>query len=133
MVPEAKIEQKNLWKKRSYQAYLLLLLAFTVAPIVAGFDKFFNFLTPWEQYLSPSFNVLGGAHMTMMVVGIIEIFAGIGVFFKPKIFAYVVALWLFAIIVNLLTLHQFYDIALRDLGLLLGALALGRLSSKYDR
>jgi len=65
-------------------------------------------------------------------VGIIEIIAGIGVWFKPKIFAYVVAAWLFAIIINLLLVHNFYDVALRDLGLLLGALALGRLSMKYD-
>ena len=67
----------------------------------------------------------------MMVVGIIEIIAGIGVWFKPKIFAYIVALWLLAIIINLLMLHRFYDIALRDFGLLLGALALARLSHKY--
>ena len=65
-------------------------------------------------------------------MGIIEIIAGIGVWFKPKIFAYVVAAWLFAIIINLLLVHNFYDVALRDLGLLLGALALGRLSMKYD-
>lgn len=68
----------------------------------------------------------------MLVVGVIEIIAGIGVWLKPQIFSYIVALWLLGIIVNLLMLHQFYDIALRDLGLLLGALALGRLSSKYN-
>lgn len=117
----------------SYHAYMILRFAFTIAPIFAGLDKFFNFLTNWEHYLSPQFNVLGNAHTTMMVVGAIEIIAGILVWVKPRIFSYVVALWLLAIIVNLLLLHNFYDVALRDLGLLLGALALGRLSAIYDR
>lgn len=112
----------------SYQAYQLLHIAFTVAPIVAGVDKFFNFLTQWHQYLSTRFDLLGNAHTTMMAVGIIEIIAGIGIWFKPKIFSYIVALWLLAIIVNLVMLGKFYDIALRDVGLLLGVLALGRLS-----
>jgi hypothetical protein len=123
--------EKDRWKKPSYQAYQLLHLGFTVAPIVAGLDKFFNLLTNWQQYLSPAFNVLGDAHTTMMVVGLVEIIAGIGVWLKPKLFSYIVALWIAGIIANLLLLHNFYDIALRDLGLLLGALALGRLSSKY--
>lgn len=125
-------EVREDFKRPSYQAYLILRFAFTVAPILAGLDKFFNYLTSWERYLSAPFNVLGDAHTTMMVVGVIEIIAGIGVWFKPKIFAYIVALWLLGIIVNLLLLHNFYDVALRDLGLLLGALALGRLSAKYD-
>lgn len=120
------------YKKRSYQAYQILHVAFTIAPILAGLDKFFNFLTFWEQYLSAPFDVFGNPQTTMLVVGVIEIIAGIGVWFKPKIFSYIVALWLLAIIINLLILHDFYDIALRDLGLLLGAVALGRLSSKYD-
>lgn len=120
------------YKKRGYQAYQLLHLAFTIAPILAGLDKFFNFLTFWEQYLSSPFDVFGNPHTTMLVVGVVEIIAGIGVWFKPRIFSYVVALWLLGIIINLLILHDFYDIALRDLGLLLGAVALGRLSSKYD-
>lgn len=111
-----------------YQAYQLLHIAFTVAPIVAGVDKFFNFLTQWQQYLSPHFDVFGNAHTTMLVVGVIEIIAGIGVWVKPRIFSYIVALWLLAIIVNLLLLGKFYDVALRDLGLFLGALALARLS-----
>lgn len=119
-------------KKPSYQAYQLLHIAFTIAPIVAGLDKFFNFLTRWDQYLAGPFDVFGNPSTTMMVVGIIEIIAGIGVWIKPKIFSYVVALWLLGIILNLLVLQNFYDIALRDLGLLLGALALGRLSVNYD-
>lgn len=127
-----KLQKEDYYKKPSYQAYQILHIAFTVAPILAGLDKFFNFLTIWEQYLASPFNVFGNPHTTMMVVGVIEIIAGIGVWIKPKIFSYVVALWLLGIIINLLILHNFYDVALRDLGLLLGALALGRLSSKYD-
>lgn len=114
-------------------AYLLLRIVFTVAPIVAGLDKFFNYLTNWEQYLSAPFNVFGNAHTTMMVVGVIEIIAGILVWFKPKIFAYVVALWLLAIIVNLLILERFYDIALRDFGLMLCAVSLGLLSGPHEK
>lgn len=124
--------QRDEYKSPSYQAYQILRFAFTVAPILAGLDKFFNFLTVWEKYLSAPFNVFGDAHTTMMVVGVIEIIAGIGVWLKPKYFSYIVALWLLAIIVNLLIINNFYDIALRDLGLLLGALALGRLSTRYD-
>lgn len=116
----------------SYQAFQILRLAFTLAPILAGLDKFFNILTVWHNYLSPQFDIFGNAQTTMMVVGVIEIIAGLGVWFKPKIFSYIVAAWLLGIIVNLILLNDFYDIALRDFGLLLGALALGRLSQKYD-
>lgn len=120
-------------KKHSYYAYEILRFAFTVAPIAAGLDKFFHILTNWNQYLSEPFNVFRNVDTTMMVVGVIEIIAGLGVWLKPKIFAYIVAAWLLGIIVNLLVLGNFYDIALRDLGLLLGALALGCLSQKFDR
>jgi hypothetical protein len=125
-------EKKPHLRKPSYQAYEILRFAFTIAPIIAGLDKFFNILTNWEQYLSSPFNVFGNPHATMMVVGVIEIIAGILVWIKPKIFAYIVALWLLAIIINLLIIGSFYDIALRDLGLLLGALALARLSQEYE-
>jgi len=124
--------QKEDYNEPSFQAYQILRFAFTVAPILAGLDKFFNFLTNWEQYLASPFNVFGNPHTTMMIVGVIEIIAGIGVWLKPKFFAYIIVLWLLGIIINLLLLHNFYDIALRDLGLLLGALALARLSHKYD-
>lgn len=119
----------------TYQAYQILRIGFTVAPIVAGADKFLGLLTNWDQYLPPVVNnMLGGAgHQFMYVVGVIEIVAGIGVFLKPKIFAYVVAVWLVAIIVNLLLIPGFFDVALRDLGLALGALALGRLSAVHDK
>jgi hypothetical protein len=114
------------------QAFQILRFGFTVAPILAGLDKFLHLLVDWDKYLAPAANdVLGGhGHEFMMLVGVIEIIAGIGVFIKPRIFAYIVAVWLLLIIVNLLMIPGYYDIALRDLGLALGALALGRLSPK---
>lgn len=114
-----------------YKAYEILHYGFTALPIIAGLDKFAHALTDWNKYLSPQFNILGNVTTTMSVVGVIEIIAGIGVLLKPSIFAYVVAVWLLAIIINLLLLGNFYDIALRDFGLLLGAVALGLLSQKY--
>ena len=120
--------------KPSYQAYQILHLGFTVAPIVAGLDKFFSLLVNWEQYL-PAFakNMTGGhGHELMLAVGVIEIVAGLGVWFKPRLFAYVVAAWLLLIIANLLMIPGYFDVALRDFGLSLGALALARLSQEYD-
>ena len=119
----------------SYQAYQILHIAFTVAPVLAGLDKFLGLLTNWDKYLAPEVNnMLGGrGHQFMLAVGVIEIVAGIGVLIKPKLFAYVVAAWLLGIIVNLLLVGGYLDVALRDLGLLLGALALARLSAIYDK
>jgi len=120
----------------TYQAYQFLHVAFTVAPILAGLDKFFHVLVNWDNYLAPVVNrMLGGhGHAFMLAVGVVEIVAGIGVALRPRIFAYIVAVWLLGIIVNLLLIPASnampqYDVALRDLGLCLGALALGRLSS----
>ncbi|HKX26331.1 MAG TPA: hypothetical protein VJ302_01435 [Blastocatellia bacterium] len=118
----------------SYQAYQILHIGFTVAPILAGLDKFFGLLVNWDQYL-PSFvnQAVGGhGHSLMYAVGLIEIVAGLGVWFKPRIFAYVVSAWLVLIIINLLLIPGYFDVALRDLGLALGALALGRLSQEYS-
>jgi len=119
----------------AYEAYRILHLAFIVAPIAAGVDKFFNVLVNWEQYLPPFVNnmVGGHGHELMYAVGVIEIIAGIGVALKPKIFAYVVSVWLLLIVVNLLMIPGYYDVALRDFGLALGALALARLSHEFDR
>lgn len=119
----------------SYQAYQILHVAFTIAPILAGLDKFLGLLTNWDQYLAPVVNrTLGGhGHEFMLAVGVIEIIAGVGVLIKPKIFAYIVGVWLLGIIVNLLLIPGYFDIALRDLGLALGAFALARLSAIYDR
>lgn len=118
----------------SYQAYQILRLGFTVAPIVAGLDKFLHLLVNWDQYLPGSVNALTGGHghQLMLVVGVIEIVAGLGVAFKPRIFAYVVSAWLLLIVVNLLMIPGYFDVALRDFGLSLGALALARLSAEYD-
>lgn len=116
-----------------YQAYEILHWGFVAAPVVAGADKFANLLTKWEDYLSPAFASLSpfSPHATMLLVGLIEVAAGILVAIKPRIGAYVVAAWLAGIIFNLLLLGRYYDVALRDLGLCLGALALGRLSQHY--
>jgi uncharacterized membrane protein YphA (DoxX/SURF4 family) len=122
-----------------YQAYQILHVGFTVAPIVAGLDKFFGLLVDWDRYLAPVVNsAIGGhGHAFMLVVGVIEIIAGIGVALWPRIFSYVVAAWLLGIIGNLLLFppsHPFphYDVALRDFGLFLGALALARLSGHFS-
>jgi hypothetical protein len=119
----------------AYQSFLLLRIGFTVAPILFGLDKFFNVMVDWTTYLAPWINDIlpGSASTGMHIVGVIEIVAGIGVALKPRIFAYVVAAWLAGIIFNLLTLSGFYDVALRDFGLMLGALTLARLASVYDR
>ena len=117
-----------------YQAYKILHLGFTVLPIVMGLDKFFHVLVDWNIYLPAFVNSLTGGygHELMYLVGVIEIVAGLGVWFKPKIFAYVVAAWLLLIIANLLMIPGYFDVALRDFGLLLGAVALGRLSQKFS-
>jgi hypothetical protein len=121
-------------KNPAMQAFQILRFGFTVAPIIAGADKFLHLLVNWDQYL-PAFvdRMTGGhGHELMLAAGVIEIAAGVGVFLKPKIFAYVVAAWLVLIIVNLLMIPGYYDVALRDLGLALGALALGRLSHEFS-
>jgi uncharacterized membrane protein YphA (DoxX/SURF4 family) len=114
------------------QAFLLLRTVFTVAPIVFGLDKFANLLTDWPGYLAPFADriVPGTAQQAMYAVGVIEIVAGIVVALRPKYGAPVVAAWLAGIIVNLLILGEYYDVALRDFGLLVGALALWRLASR---
>jgi hypothetical protein len=115
----------------SRDAFLLLRTVFTVAPILFGLDKFAQVLTDWDKYLAPWINDLvpGDAHDAMLLVGVIEIVAGILVAIAPRIGGYVVALWLAGIIVDLLTLGDFYDVALRDFGLFVAALALARLAS----
>jgi len=112
------------------QAFLLLRTVFTVAPIAFGLDKFTNLLTDWPGYLAPFADriVPGTAQQAMYAVGVIEIVAGIVVALRPKYGAPVVAAWLAGIIVNLLILGDYYDVALRDVGLLVGALALWRLA-----
>ena len=122
------------WRDPRYQAYALMRVAFTVAPIAFGLDKFFNVMVHWPNYLAPWINNImpGTGQQFMYVVGAIEIVAGVCVAVKPRYGAYVVAAWLAGIIINLLTYSRFYDIALRDFGLMLGALTLARLASVYD-
>ena len=118
----------------AYQAFWLLRIGFTALPIVFGLDKFFDWLVPWQNYLAGWMNdiIPGNAVDAMHGVGVVEIVAGIAVAVKPRYAAYIVAAWLAGIIVSLLSVPGYYDIALRDFGLLLGALTLGRLASKYD-
>jgi hypothetical protein len=118
----------------AHQAYTILKLGFTVAPIVAGLDKFFNLLVDWTQYLTPLVPRWTGIDPAgfMMAVGVIEIIAGIVVAVKPKFGAWVVFAWLWGIIINLLLVPGYYDVALRDLGLSFGALALARLAEREE-
>lgn len=120
--------------KFSEHAYWVLKTGFVAAPVLAGLDKFFNYMTDWTNYLAPVIpEILNVSPETFMNgVGVIEVIAGIGVLLKPKIFAYVVCAWLVGIICNLLLLGAYYDIALRDLGLAIGAFALGQLSHVHE-
>jgi uncharacterized membrane protein YphA (DoxX/SURF4 family) len=116
----------------AHQAFWLLRIGFTVAPILFGLDKFFNWSVDWPDYLAGWINdiVPGSGQDFMYFVGGVEILAGLIVLFAPRIGAFVVAAWLGGIVINLLTVDppQYYDIALRDFGLMLGALTLGRLA-----
>ena len=118
-----------------FQAFALLRVGFVVAPILFGLDKFLDWLVDWRVYLAPEINDLipGTAHQAMLAVGVIEIVAGLVVAVRPKWGGYLVAAWLGGIIVNLLMLGDYYDVALRDFGLLLAALALARLATAAER
>ena len=121
-------------KSPAAQAYELLHFTFIAAPTIAGLDKFFHLLTNWDGYLAPGIaNLLPmSAHTFMLIVGVIEIAAGLLVAFRPSVGAYIVAAWLVGIMLNLIMHGGMLDIALRDFGLCLGALALGRLSTMYE-
>jgi hypothetical protein len=118
----------------SYQAYQILHIAFVVAPLVAGADKFFHVLVDWDKYVSPLITRMlpMSAHTFMLGVGLIEIAAALLVAFMPAIGGLVVGAWLCGIILNLLSIPGYYDVALRDLGLALGAFALARLATEFD-
>ena len=117
------------------QAFRILQIGFIVAPTVAGLDKFFQLLVNWDQYLAPAIaRILPmDGHTFMLVVGAIEIVAGLLVAAKPKLGAPIVAAWLAGIVLNLIIGATYWDIALRDFGLMLGALALWRLAVQRDR
>ena len=112
----------------THRAYQVLHFAFTIAPIIAGIDKYFDKLVNWDGYLAPLISRAIPAHTFMMVAGAIEIVAGLIVLFKPKVGGFIVGFWLLGIVVNLLIIPRFYDIALRDFGFALGAFALGFLA-----
>jgi hypothetical protein len=124
----------DLAKNPERQAYEILHWGFVAAPVIAGLDKFAGMLANWDAYLAPQIARMFGnaAHSLMLVVGVVEVVAGLLVALRPRIGAYVVAGWLGAIIVNLLMSGRYFDIALRDFGLMLGALALGRLAQVHD-
>ncbi len=121
------------WSDPSYQAFMLLRTVFTLAPVLFGIDKFANLLTDWPGYLAPWVDgiVPGTAQQAMYAVGVVEIVAGLAVAVLPRFGGLLVAAWLAGIIVNLLTISGFYDIALRDFGLLVAAVALARLAVRF--
>ncbi len=121
-------------KSSAYQAYQILHWAFVAAPVIAGLDKFANLLTSWDKYLAPELARLlpFSPRVFMMIAGVIEIVAALVVALRPRLGGYLVAAWLGCIIVNLVVGGAFYDVALRDLGLMLGALALGRLGGDFE-
>jgi uncharacterized membrane protein YphA (DoxX/SURF4 family) len=125
--------ERSSLRSAGFQAYLLLRVGFAALPILVGLDKFFDVLVEWPIYLAPWVDDVapGSAHDFMYVVGGIEILAGLAVAFMPRYGAYLVAGWLGGIIVNLLSHSGYYDVALRDFGLLIGALALARLAGRY--
>jgi hypothetical protein len=119
----------------AFQAFALLRIGFTVAPVLFGLDKFLDWLVDWRIYLAPEINDLvpGNAHQALLAVGFIEIVAGLVVAVRPKVGGYVVAAWLAGIIASLVLQADHYDVALRDFGLLLAALTLARLATAFDR
>ncbi|MGH9267302.1 MAG: hypothetical protein ACRD0D_03910 [Acidimicrobiales bacterium] len=121
------------WDNPAYQAFCLLRIGLTLAPVLFGLDKFAHVLVDWDRYLAPELADLFNtqAHTLMYVVGAVEVLAGLVVLLRPRSGGYLVAAWLAAIIVNLLLMADFYDIALRDFGLLLAALTLTRLAAAF--
>jgi uncharacterized membrane protein YphA (DoxX/SURF4 family) len=131
--PEQRRAGRASWSDPTYQAFWLLRIGFAVAPIAFGLDKFFHVLVDWDRYLAPEFADLFNAqpHTLMYAVGAIEIVAGLVVALRPRFGGYLVAAWLGGIILNLLLMADYYDIALRDFGLMLGALTLARLATAF--
>jgi hypothetical protein len=129
------VQMAGLRSDPRYQAFMLMRVGYVVLPLVMGIDKFFNGLTNWPQYLADWIDdiIPGTAQQFMYAVGVIEILAAIIVAIRPRYGAYIVAAWLGGIIINLVSYGEWYDVAVRDFGLMLGALTLGRLASVYDR
>lgn len=131
--PASQPQRSGAWSDPAYQAFCLLRIGFVVAPIAFGLDKFAHVLVNWDIYLAPEFTDLlnADAHTLMYFVGAIEIVAGLVVAVRPRFGGYLVAAWLGGIIFNLLLMADFYDVALRDFGLLLAALSLARLARAF--
>jgi uncharacterized membrane protein YphA (DoxX/SURF4 family) len=131
--PVAVETRRSLLRDPRYQAFWTLRIGFTVLPIAMGIDKFFNAMVHWPQYLADWItNIVGNAQDFMYFVGAVEILAGILVLLKPRYAAYIVAAWLLGIVVNLWSYGQWWDISVRDFGLMLAALTLSRLARVYD-
>ncbi|HEX3600509.1 MAG TPA: hypothetical protein VHU84_10230 [Lacipirellulaceae bacterium] len=130
----SQVTRASTFDQPAYQGYVALYVGFVILPIVAGFDKFFDVLTNWDTYLAPIVTQWLGmnAHPIMLVVGVIEIIAGLIVLFRPQIGAYIVGVWLLGIIANLLLHGGAYDIVLRDVGLAVAAFALARISAEFN-
>jgi uncharacterized membrane protein YphA (DoxX/SURF4 family) len=126
--------QAGQWSDARYQAYMLMRLGYTVLPLAMGIDKFFNAMVSWPKYLADWVDNIapGTAQQFMYFVGAVEILAGILVLLKPRYAAYIVAAWLAGIVINLFSYGEWWDVGVRDVGLMLGALTLGRLASYYD-
>jgi len=127
----AEVAPQSLLRDGNRLAFVLLRTVFTAAPILFGLDKFARVLTDdWERYLAPWMNDLipGDAHTAMMIVGVVEVLAGVVVAFLPRFGGLLVAAWLAGIIVSLVSVGGYLDIALRDFGLLVAALALSALA-----
>ena len=122
------------WSDARYQAFMLMRLGYTVLPLAMGIDKFFNAMVSWPKYLADWIDNIapGTAQQFMYFVGAVEILAGLIVLLKPRYGAYIVAAWLAGIVINLFSYGEWWDIGVRDVGLMLGALTLGRLASVYD-
>ena len=122
------------WGDSRFQAFTLMRLGYTALPVAMGIDKFFNAMVSWPQYLAGWINDIapGTAQQFMYFVGAVELLAGLIVLLKPRYGAYVVAAWLAGIVINLFSTGNWWDIGVRDFGLMLGALALGRLAAYYD-
>ena len=114
-----------------YQAFMALRIGFVAAPVLAGLDKFLGLMTDWTQYLWGPVGDLIGAGTFMGIVGVVEIAAGVLVAVRPRIGGYVVSAWLVGVITNLVLVGGFLDVALRDLGLAIGAFALAKLAERY--
>jgi uncharacterized membrane protein YphA (DoxX/SURF4 family) len=122
------------WRDSRYQAFWLMRIGYTVLPLAMGIDKFFNGMVYWPKYLADWIDNIapGTAQQFMYFVGGVEILAGVLVLLKPRYAAYVVAAWLAGIVINLFSYGKYWDVGVRDVGLMLGALTLARLAAHYD-